>query len=130
MESSFSGTFTADEVIRICDEAGKFEESDDEFMPCGNFTDLNGAKELFPSELLAPLSMPFLTFTVQNRYPASRDSLLNKDPDCIVEGIESYTKYLCASLLSIAEILESEYDEPISRDDYSNNNFTTDKLEL
>ena len=76
MESGSSRMFTADKVVRIFDEADEFEESDNEFMSCGDFTDLNDAETLFPSKLLVPSSMPFLTFTTKNRYPASRESLL------------------------------------------------------
>ena len=86
MESSSSRTYTASEVISICNEDDEFEESDDEFMPCGDFKDVNGSETLFPSELLAPSSMPFLKFTHENRQPAVRDSLLNTDEDCIAEG--------------------------------------------
>jgi len=104
------------------------KESDDKLMPCSNFTDLNGAKELFSSKLLSLLSMPFLTFTVENRYPASRDSLLNKDPDSIVERIESY-KILLYIFAVYSRNIKEQNDEPISKDDYSNNNnFTTGKL--
>ena len=102
MESGSSRTFTADEVVRIFDEADKFEKSDDKFTLCGDFTDLNDVETLFPSKLLAPSSMPFLTFTTENRYPASRDSLLNTDPDCIAEGTKSLYGstfvYLCCLL--------------------------------
>ena len=127
MESGSSRTFTADKVVIIFDEADKFEKSDDEFTPCGNFTDLNDAKTLFPSKLLAPSSMPFLTFTTENRYPASRDSLLNTDLDCIVEGTESLYGSTFVYLLSALEVLDSE-NELLSKDDYSDDNSTTDKL--
>ena len=86
MESNSSRTYTANEVIAICNEDNEFEESDNEFSPWGDFTDANGSEMLYPSELLAPSCVPFLTFTHENRQPAVRNSVLNTDEDCIAEG--------------------------------------------
>ena len=86
MESSSTRTYPASEVIAICNEHYEFEESDDELLPCCDFTDGNGSEMLYPSELLVPSCAPFLTFTHENRQPAVRDSIQNTDEDCIPEG--------------------------------------------
>lgn len=117
MEGS-SRTFTASEVAAFCDEDDEFEESDDDFTPCGDFTDVTGSETLFPSELLAPSSMPFLTFTHENRQPVCRDSLLNKDADCIAEG-DRYYKYLFCDFAVVVDIISENSD---NESDHSDDN--------
>ena len=116
MEGS-SRNFTASEVIEMCGVDDEFEESDDDFTPCGDFTDVDNSETLFPSELLAPSSMPFLTFTQENRQPACRDSLLNNDADCIAEGNRRCKNVLFCDLAIVLEILESETDSEIDHSD-------------
>lgn len=119
MESGPSRTYTASEVVRLCDEEEEFEESDDEYVPCGDFKDVSGAETLFPSELLSPSSMPFLTFTVENKYPVARDSLLNNDEDCVEEGDYCCGNVLVHYLPSVLEILACETDDSGGESDYS-----------
>jgi len=72
-------------VARLVTEEDDFEESDDDHSPCGDFIDSKGSDMLYPTEFLAPSSMPFLKTTMENLSPVLRDSLLNCDEE-FIEG--------------------------------------------
>ena len=76
----------ANDVARLVSEEDDFDESDENFLPCGDFINARGAEIVFPSEFLAPSSMPFLKTTVENLQPVLRDSILNND-DEFIEGL-------------------------------------------
>lgn len=88
MAAGSTRKFTVDETLAILSDDENFDEdfglsgeSEDEFVPGGDFVDDSGSQALVPDNLLAPESAALIALATGNEEPASRDSMLLSDSD-------------------------------------------------